>query len=119
MTPLDGMRLEPLADQPIQTDIRMVDGVFVKSIEIRQANTILPQHSHAYDHLSYVASGAVRAWADGDPLGDFVAPTGIVIKAGVKHLFQTLADATVILCIHNIRSAEAPELLEEHTVGAP
>lgn len=101
-------------DQPTSIDIRLVDGVFVKSNHFRRAGTFAPQHAHHFDHLSYIASGAVRVTADGVLLGEFAAPASIVIPARVQHLFETLADDTVVLCIHNADRAELVE--REHTL---
>jgi hypothetical protein len=92
--------------QPTEVDIRIVDGVFVKATHFRHAGMLVPQHAHEFSHLSYVASGAVNVFADGEPLGEFTAPTSIVIPALVKHLFEILADNTVVLCIHNADHAD-------------
>ena len=62
---------------------------------IPKAGTYVPQHSHTYDHLSLLASGAMRAWCDGVHLGDFHAPAEIRIVAHAKHIFMALADETI------------------------
>ena len=93
-------------EQPTKVDIRLVDGVFVKAVYFQSAGMFAPQHAHCFDHLSYIASGAVRLTADGETIGDFTAPASIVIKANVKHLFETLSDNTTVLCIHNADRAE-------------
>ena len=101
--------------QPETTiEIKMADGIFVKSTLIPEAGTILPQHAHSFDHLSMIASGAVRVWQDGELLGDFSAPVGILIKARAKHKFLSLENNTLIYCIHNLHSAEAVDIAEEH-----
>ncbi|HEV2674162.1 MAG TPA: hypothetical protein VGV37_06430 [Aliidongia sp.] len=112
------LSLLPAEEQPVTIDTKMADGVFAKSILVREADTVIPQHAHAYDHSSFLASGAVRAWADDVLLGDFQAPEGILIRAGVKHRFQTLAPFTVIICIHNLHGEEAVKILEEHQLDA-
>ena len=101
-------------DQPTEVDIRLVDGVFVKSAHFRHAGMLVPQHAHKFAHLSYIASGAVRVFADNVLLGEFTAPASIVIPARVKHLFETLADNTVVLCIHNADRAEAGDDVAIH-----
>jgi len=104
-------------DQPTSVDIRLVDGVFVKATTFRHAGMFAPQHAHEFAHLSYIASGSVRVFADGVLLGDFTAPASIVIPAGVKHLFEILADDTVVLCIHNADRLDdegEPAVREEH-----
>jgi len=94
------MQLTKLADQPIATDITLCEGLFVKHA-VFQAGSFIPQHSHDLPHLSVIATGSVRVWQDGDLMGDFVAPAGIVIKAHAKHLFLALEQATV-LCVHRL-----------------
>ena len=127
--------MELAAEQPISTEIKMADGVFTKSMVVRRAGTIIPQHSHAYAHISVLVRGAVRVTvggsdimgfatqdsvvrvtATGECFGDFTAPAGITIEAGVKHTFTTLADDTIILCVHDIGTAEGVEVLEEHQI---
>ena len=105
-----------LAVQPISTEIKMADGVFTKSMVVRKEGTLIPQHSHRYSHVSVLVRGSVRVEADGRFLGAFDAPAGIVIAAGVKHLFETLVDDTIILCVHDIGTAEAVEIAEEHQI---
>ena len=96
------MLFEELDEQPVTVEIKMADGIFIKSHHVHKAWTWMPQHSHTYDHTSMIARGAVRVWKDGWLLGDFVAPKGILIAAGVKHMFVTLEDDTIIYCIHRI-----------------
>lgn len=102
------------AEQPISTEIKMFDGVFVKSMCIQRAGTYIPQHSHTYPHVSVLVKGAVRLWRDGVLDGDHYAPKGILIPAGVKHLFQSLQDGATVLCVHDIGTAESVDVLEEH-----
>lgn len=95
------MILQRHPSQPTTTDIKFADGIFVKSTRFQLAGMVAPQHAHSYDHISFIASGAVRIEVDGECLGDFVAPVGIVIKARKRHFFTILAPDTVVLCIHN------------------
>lgn len=99
---------------PDDVEIHIADDVFVKQMLIKKSGTYIPQHSHKYDHLSMLAVGKVRAWADERDLGEFEAPRGIVIKAGVKHTFLSLVDNTIIYCIHNAARADVAAVLEEH-----
>jgi quercetin dioxygenase-like cupin family protein len=108
------MMLERAAEQPYGIEIHIADDVFVKQSVVAKAGTILPQHAHRYDHLSMIAVGSVRVWEDGRLKGEFKAPTGVHIRAGVKHTFQTLEDGTVIYCVHNAAHAEVAEIVEEH-----
>jgi hypothetical protein len=47
-------------------------------------------------------------------MGDFKAPAGILIRAGVKHIFLSLVDETIVYCIHNLSRSDAVEVLAEH-----
>lgn len=106
-----------LADQqPPEVEIHIADDVFVKQMAIAKAGTYIPQHSHKYDHLSMLAVGSVDVWKDGRYDRAYHAPAGIVIAAGVKHLFRALEDNTVIYCIHNAARADVAAVLEEHQI---
>lgn len=82
-------------------------GVYVKEMLTPKAGTIIPQHRHHYEHLSYVAAGAVEVWKDDAFMGVFEAPAGIKIEAGAAHTFTTLRDWTLVLCIHSVALGEA------------
>lgn len=90
------------ADQPPVVEIKMADGIFIKQMLIARAGTYIPQHVHKYDHTSMLAVGRVRIWKDGVFDGDYTAPTGILIAAGVAHMFMALVDGTIVYCIHNV-----------------
>ena len=105
-------------DQPDITDIKLVDGVFMKRMFYRHAEMVVGQHAHEYDHISYIATGAVRVFADDRLMGEFAGGSAIVIKAQVKHRFMTLQPETTILCIHNADRADGHDddvvIHEEH-----
>jgi hypothetical protein len=84
-------------------------GLYAKTWEIRDRGTLLPQHAHCWDHISYVVSGVVRVWQDDEMLGDFVGPCAIKIPALALHKFLTLSDHVVILCLHNADHIEGDE----------
>lgn len=105
----------PLAAQPSQTIIKQTDDLFVHRTVVSMAGTMLPQHAHTWDHLSFIAAGEVRIWADGVLIGDVSAPEGITIKSGVKHMFMTLADGTIIDCIHRVDKIGLPDVVDEFT----
>ena len=104
------------ADQPISTELHIADGVFVKTMVIQRAGTFVPQHAHVYAHVTVLVRGSIKAWKDGAFLGDFTAPVGITIPARAKHLFMSLEDHTILLCVHDIGTAEAVEIAEEHQI---
>lgn len=104
-------------EQPVETALHLSDGTYVKAYRIARANTGLPQHSHAYSHTSYIATGSVKVWADGAFLGIVKAPDGILIRAHSLHFFQTLEPNTTILCIHALTDGEQPRIEQaQHAV---
>lgn len=102
--------------QPYGKEYTAADGIFVKEMTIPRSGTLVPQHSHEYDHTSFLATGSIRAWADGVLLGEFTAPYPLFVKAGVKHSFLSLQDNSLILCLHNILRTGAVEVREEHNL---
>jgi quercetin dioxygenase-like cupin family protein len=108
--------LEAAAEQPYGVEIRMADGIFIKQITVPKAMTLVPQHSHTYDHTSMIAVGSFRVWKNGELLGDVTAPTGLMIEAGAKHAFLSLTDGATIYCIHNISRTGEMEIQEEHQI---
>lgn len=108
------LKLVAIEDQPPVVEIHIIDGIFVKQMLLRRAGQYAPQHAHRYDHLSMLAAGSVRVWADGVCLGDKTAPTGICIPANQKHVFLALEDNSVLYCIHNVSRADSVEITEEH-----
>lgn len=106
-----------MTEQPISTDIYMADGVFAKTMVIQKADTLVPQHSHTFPHMSVLVRGSVRVWKDGCEIGDYVAPDGIFIPAKSKHTFRSLEDNTIILCVHDIGTAESVSIHEEHQLA--
>ena len=89
-------RAEPAGDDGHQADARPVR----ENAMVRDAGTLIAQHSHTYDHITLLACGSMRVQAGGEMLGDFTGPVGILIKAGVKHRMTTLTDGVVFCCIH-------------------
>lgn len=102
----------PLEEQDELTEFHFADGVMVKQIPFRRAGIGRPGHAHTYDHTSMLATGALRVWCDGELMGDFIAPTGIFIKAGAFHTFVALKDNTILYCIHNTHGFP-PDQLEK------
>lgn len=96
-----------------EIEFTTVDGMYIRQ-EVLPARTMMPQHSHQFDHSSLLAKGRVVLWRDGEPEGVYAAPAVLVIRAGVKHAFQTLGDSALIYCLHNLHGKEWVQVLEEH-----
>lgn len=107
-----------IADEQPYGEEFSADGVFVKQMVIPKAGTIVPQHSHTYDHLSVLAVGTVEVWRDGVRVGEYTAPAGIVIPAHTKHLFVSLTDGAQIMCVHNTARTGAIEVAQENNIFA-
>ena len=102
-----------------EQEFYFADDIFIKSGTFEKAGSVIPQHSHEYDHTTFIASGSVHAWCDEEYLGIFIAPTGITIKRNCKHLFMTISDNTTILCIHNISRNGAVDIHDLHELTFP
>lgn len=102
--------------QPEVVTCEVVDGIGVVAALFHQKGEIIPQHAHAYPHISVIGAGSVRVWKDGVWSGTYKAPQQIVIEAGVKHLFHVLEDKTVVLCVHNVSRSGSIDVLEEHHI---
>lgn len=95
--------------QPFGNEFTGADGVFFKEMRVRKAGTLIPQHSHTYDHTSYLVTGAVEV--DGVR---YDAPAPIYIPAHQKHMFLTLTDDTFVLCVHNVSRTGSVEIAAVH-----
>lgn len=101
--------------QPPDIQWTTVDNVFIKPMIMAKAGMFVPQHAHVYEHASLLAKGRVRVYEDGQLTGEHSAPSLLVIKAGVKHTFESLDDDTMVVCIHNTMRKEIVEILEMAT----
>jgi len=103
--------------QPDVTKFRAeADGIEVRHIHVHRAGTAVPQHSHEFPHLTVVAAGGMKVHLDGKFIGEYWAPSAINIPAETKHLFVTLADNTVIECVHNVSRTGEIEIRDEHQI---
>jgi quercetin dioxygenase-like cupin family protein len=106
-------------NQPEVISWTIYAGIAAKTWSVMDAETLLPQHSHQFPHISYIVKGGVRVWQDEECLGDFYAPHALKIPAHAKHSFLTLSDDVVILCIHNadhLDAADEPLIAEDHNL---
>ena len=106
------------SEQPPVWEHTSVDGVFIKQMFLKDAGTLVPQHSHTFDHTSMLAVGSVRVWVEDQFQGDFKAPTPLFIAAKRKHTFQSLEPNTIIYCIHNVGRTGRVQIHAEHQLSA-
>ena len=83
-------------------------GVYAKEWQGKKG-TAIQQHTHNYDHLSYLAYGKVLVEVEGKASFEAVGPTGLLIKKGLAHKVTAIEDC-LWLCIHAI-----PEDLRSET----
>jgi len=103
--------------QPETISVKVYGGVYYKVWYVADAHTIIPQHSHRYDHLTALLSGSVLVSRDGGPAEEYHAPATIEIPAGCMHTFRTLAPHCALACIHNADRLDAdgePAVRDEH-----
>lgn len=105
--------------QPDEINFSLADDIFIKSGLFKKIPAFVPQHSHEYDHTSFIAAGSVNVWCDGEDMGVFRAPAPILIKARCKHMFEILEENTLILCIHNIARTGLIEIHDLHELTFP
>ena len=87
------------------TDFKIVDNVFVKMHLFNNAGDTHEGHSHAFDHITLLATGSVNMVHDkGEEV--YKAPHLIVTPKGIKHQFTALEPNTVFCCIHAIREKD-------------
>jgi quercetin dioxygenase-like cupin family protein len=72
-------------------------GLLAKRIPLKAYQVII-KHKHDYDHLSLLLDGVVIVETD-EGAQTLVAPSSIVIKAGLYHKLTALTDS-LWLCIH-------------------
>lgn len=109
--------LQRIDEQPVGgVEYTTADGVNIMQITVPLKDTIIPQHSHEYDHTTLVTSGSVLVWVGDVNLGEYKAPKMIFIKANAKHAFKTLEDNTSLYCIHNVSRNGKVEVKEENSL---
>jgi hypothetical protein len=95
--------------QPEQVELVLYAGVFVKLWSVADAGTLLPQHAHAFPHLTLLMRGSVRAWRGEEMIGDYRAPAVIRIPANELHTFLTLTNDVALACVHNADHIDGDE----------
>jgi hypothetical protein len=102
-----------MMDEPVSTEIKLTADLFIKTAQLAKAGTPVLQHAHKYDHVTLLAYGSMRVWADDEMLGDYTGPVGILIRAHVRHRMVTLTDGVVFCCIHALHGTDAVEIEED------
>ena len=84
-------------------------GVYAREMTLKEG-FYAETHSHKYDHLSILSSGAVIVESNNES-HFYEAPACIEIKAEVKHKITALSDV-VWFCIHATEETDIEQLDE-------
>lgn len=101
-----------------ESNISLVNGVFIKQMTFREKGDIALTHAHVYDHQTLLASGALRVIVGGT-LREYQAPTIIVIQAGMLHTMESLEPNTVAYCVHAVKGGDSIDEAESLVQGVP
>lgn len=97
-------------NQP-EVQIGCVANLFSRMMHFQRAGDIEHGHTHQFDHLTLLASGALRVTVEGKT-SDFKAPCMIYIRADKNHELVALEDNTVAYCIHALRGGPQADILD-------
>lgn len=104
--------------RPLQTDvgpeieITCCSNIYIRRMTFKYPNIIELGHTHTYDHVSYLSSGAVEVQvydANNKEMSSpktFKAPATIFIANNLVHQIKSLEENTVVSCIHALRDIE-------------
>jgi quercetin dioxygenase-like cupin family protein len=82
-------------------------GIGVRAIHLPYAGDGFENHTHDYDHLTYLAKGSVIAYAPDQMVEKiFHAPRMIMTKAHVPHQFVANEDDTHLMCLHTVEQLD-------------
>ena len=101
------------APRRMDGDVKIVDNVFVKMIPLTSKGDTTYGHAHTYDHITLLSVGRVLMKHDNGQR-EFTAPCLIVTPKGIAHEFVSLADFSLLCCIHALRD-EAGEVIAPET----
>lgn len=92
-----------------------VANLFSRQMHFEKAGDIEHGHTHQFDHLTLLASGALKVVVDGIE-SVFYAPHMIYINKDKNHELTALEDNTVAFCIHALRDVKTEDILDPSMV---
>jgi quercetin dioxygenase-like cupin family protein len=99
----------------VNTDIKLVDNVFVKMMTLGLPGDKVEGHAHAFDHITLLSKGRVIMRAKGEEK-EHSAPKLIVTPKGIVHEFEALESSCVLCCVHAIRDGEGVDDVAPPTI---
>lgn len=100
------------------SNISVVNGIFIKQMRFRKKGWIARTHAHNYDHQTLVTTGSLKVTVDGME-SIVLAPNAMLIQAGKPHLLEALEDETVAYCIHRVKGSDNLDEADSLVVGMP
>ena len=91
--------------------IGCVANLYSRMMCFQKAGDIEHGHTHQFDHLTLLASGALSVTVEGKTT-EFTAPYMIYIRKDKNHELVALQDNTVAYCIHALRDANTQDILD-------
>jgi len=92
--------------------------VFIRPNILTQAGDHIEGHTHTFDHVTIVFTGACRVEATGPDgqriVREFTAPSHFLVKADWAHRIEALVDTTHVWCVYAHRTPQA-DVVEEYT----
>jgi hypothetical protein len=100
--------------------IGCVANLYSRMMHFKNAGDTEVGHTHAFDHLTLLASGSIRLIVEGK-VSDFKAPHMIYIHKDKIHEVIALENNTVAYCIHALRDQETSDILDPNMIpeGVP
>lgn len=91
--------------------IGCVANLWSRMMHFQKAGDIEHGHTHQFDHLTLLASGALSVTVEGKTT-EFQAPFMIYIHKDKNHELVALQDNTVVYCIHALRDVNTQDILD-------
>jgi len=88
-----------------------VANLYSRMMHFKKSGDIENGHTHAFDHLTLLATGRLKVTVDGVET-EFTAPHMIYIRADKNHELVALIDNTIAYCIHALRDKETNDILD-------
>lgn len=85
-----------------EVKIGCVANLYSRMMYFKNVGDVEHGHTHAFDHLTLLASGRLQVTVDGH-VSEFQAPHMIYIKKDKMHELIALEPNTVAYCIHALR----------------
>ena len=89
----------------------LVSNLWSRQMNFVNAGDIEYGHKHHFDHLTLLATGALRVNVEGQTT-DYKAPFMIFISKDKHHELTALEDNTVAYCIHALRDKNTGDIVD-------